>query len=83
MRGLDYLFGHTQGYGERRIGVDSYGIPIYANKKGGGDALTVEVEPPSVQSLDVYEMRGEQVYSAQSESVSASFILFEFPLRRS
>ncbi|RWW48249.1 hypothetical protein BHE74_00045708 [Ensete ventricosum] len=42
-RALDYLFGHAQGYGERRVGVDSYGIPIYANKKlGGAESVVVE-----------------------------------------
>ncbi|RRT37312.1 hypothetical protein B296_00049422 [Ensete ventricosum] len=54
-RALDYLFGHAQGYGERRVGVDSYGIPIYANKKlGGAESVVVEVEPAPVQRLAYY-----------------------------
>ncbi|URE13621.1 hypothetical protein MUK42_23250 [Musa troglodytarum] len=54
-RALDYLFGHAQGYGERRVGVDSYGIPIYANRKlGGAESVVVEVEPAPVQRLEYY-----------------------------
>ncbi|WOL12564.1 hypothetical protein Cni_G21331 [Canna indica] len=55
-RALDYLFGHAQGYGERRVGVDSYGIPIYANKKlGRPESVVVEVEPAPVQMLQYYD----------------------------
>lgn len=54
-RALDYLFGHAQGYGEMRVGVDSDGIPIYANKKlGGAESVVVEVEPAPVQRLECY-----------------------------
>ncbi|XP_072986005.1 uncharacterized protein [Typha latifolia] len=62
MRGLDYLFGHAQGYGERRAGIDRYGIPIYANKKSSIEPVAVEIEPPRAQRLDFYYTRDGQVY---------------------
>ncbi|KAL6657347.1 hypothetical protein ACP70R_005127 [Stipagrostis hirtigluma subsp. patula] len=54
MRGLDYLFGHADGYGERRIGVDCHGVPVYANRKGGiEDAVVVEVAPPATGTVEL------------------------------
>ncbi|KAM0947986.1 putative PLD-regulated protein1 [Dioscorea sansibarensis] len=55
-RALDYLFGYSQGFGERRIGVDSNGIPIYANKKHGREmALSVQVQPAISQKIELHE----------------------------
>ncbi|XP_073113646.1 uncharacterized protein [Elaeis guineensis] len=59
-RALDYLFGHAQGYGERRIGVDSYGIPIYANKNQSSQSISVQVEPAPAQRLDFYDVHSEE-----------------------
>ncbi|NP_001170389.1 uncharacterized protein LOC100384375 [Zea mays] len=56
MRGLDYLFGHSDGYGERHIGVDSLGVPVYANRKGGvEDSVAVEVAPPAVGTVQWHD----------------------------
>uniref|UniRef100_A0ACD5WM98 Uncharacterized protein n=1 Tax=Avena sativa TaxID=4498 RepID=A0ACD5WM98_AVESA len=56
MRGLDFLFGHADGYGERRIGQDCHGVPVYANKKGGvEDALVVEVPPPETGTVQWHD----------------------------
>ncbi|KAF0907564.1 hypothetical protein E2562_018372 [Oryza meyeriana var. granulata] len=64
MRGLDYLFGHTDGYGERRIGVDSHGIPVYANRKGGvEDAVVIQVEPPATGTVEWHYAGEELDYS--------------------
>ncbi|WVZ67107.1 hypothetical protein U9M48_016234 [Paspalum notatum var. saurae] len=52
MRGLDYLFGHSDGYGERQIGVDCLGVPVYANRKGAvQDAVVVEVAAPATGTV--------------------------------
>jgi hypothetical protein len=56
MRGLDYLFGHSDGYGERHIGVDSLGVPVYANRKGAvEDSVAVEVAPPAVGTVQWHD----------------------------
>ncbi|KAL6896857.1 hypothetical protein ACP4OV_007429 [Aristida adscensionis] len=56
MRGLDYLFGHADGYGERRIGVDCDGVPVYASRKGGAeDAVVVEVPPPATGTVEWHD----------------------------
>jgi hypothetical protein len=56
MRGLDFLFGHSDGYGERRIGVDCLGVPVYANRKGGvEDAVVVEVAPPATGIVEWHD----------------------------
>ncbi|KAJ1292462.1 hypothetical protein BS78_02G393200 [Paspalum vaginatum] len=56
MRGLDYLFGHSDGYGERHIGVDCLGVPVYANTKGAvQDAVVVEVAPPDTGTVRWHE----------------------------
>ncbi|KAF6999320.1 hypothetical protein CFC21_015368 [Triticum aestivum] len=56
MRGLDFLFGHADGYGERRIGTDCHGVPVYANKKGGvEDAVVVEVPPPTIGNVQWHD----------------------------
>lgn len=56
MRGLDFLFGHADGYGERRIGTDCHGVPVYANKKGGvEDAVVVEVPPPAIGNVQWHD----------------------------
>ncbi|KAJ0978139.1 hypothetical protein J5N97_013613 [Dioscorea zingiberensis] len=55
-RAADYLFGYSQGFGERRIGVDSYGIPIYANKKHGYEqALSLQAQPAINHKLEFHE----------------------------
>uniref|UniRef100_A0A0A8ZIG3 Uncharacterized protein n=1 Tax=Arundo donax TaxID=35708 RepID=A0A0A8ZIG3_ARUDO len=42
--GLNYLSGYSDPFGERRIAMDSYVVPAYANRKGNGeDALAVKV----------------------------------------
>ncbi|XP_074575021.1 uncharacterized protein LOC141831539 [Curcuma longa] len=59
-RALDYLFGHAEGYGERRIGVDGYGIPIYANKKlHGAESVLVEVQQAPVERVEYHDTRPE------------------------
>lgn len=58
-RAGDYLFGYSEGFGERRIGVDSFGIPIYANKMGIGEAVTVQIEP--ARDLTVDHWKGDSV----------------------
>ena len=64
MRGLDYLFGHSDGYGERRIGVDCLGVPVYANRKGGvEDAVVVEVAPPATGTVEWHDASQEQYRS--------------------
>ncbi|XP_047069302.1 uncharacterized protein At5g39570-like isoform X1 [Lolium rigidum] len=61
MRGLDFLFGHADGYGERRIGADCHGVPVYANRKGGvEDAVVVEVPPPEIGNVQWHDA-GEDV----------------------
>ncbi|XP_047070741.1 uncharacterized protein At5g39570-like [Lolium rigidum] len=56
MRGLDFLFGHADGYGERRIGADCHGVPVYANRKGGvEDAVVVEVPPPEIGNVQWHD----------------------------
>jgi hypothetical protein len=61
MRGLDYLFGHSDGYGERVIGVDCLGVPVYANRKGAvEDALVVEVVPPATGTVEWHDTSVEQ-----------------------
>ncbi|KAJ1699143.1 hypothetical protein LUZ63_007655 [Rhynchospora breviuscula] len=62
MRGLDFLFGHAQGYGERRAGIDVYGTPIYANKRSATESVTVHEEQPSVQTLEYHELSAVQVH---------------------
>ncbi|XP_062189473.1 uncharacterized protein At5g39570-like isoform X2 [Phragmites australis] len=70
MRGLDYLFGHSDGYGERRIGVDYHGIPVYANKKGGvEDAVVVEVAPPATGTVECHDA-GEKQYESNPNYTS-------------
>ncbi|KQK14594.1 uncharacterized protein LOC100825692 isoform X3 [Brachypodium distachyon] len=70
MRGLDYLFGHADGYGERRIGVDCHGVPVYANKKGAvEDAVVVEVPPPVTGHVQWHEP-GEALPPDQSNQSS-------------
>ncbi|KAH7667410.1 hypothetical protein IHE45_12G056700 [Dioscorea alata] len=73
-RALDYLFGYSQGFGERRIGVDSYGIPIYANKKPGAEmALSVQVQPAINQKIEFHEwplVNGEE--SAESAEIETN-----------
>ncbi|TVU37199.1 hypothetical protein EJB05_10502, partial [Eragrostis curvula] len=61
MRGLDYLFGHSDGYGERRIGEDCLGVPVYANRKGAVEdaVVVVEVPPPATETLQ-WHYAGEE-----------------------
>ena len=64
--GLDYVFGYKDPYVEQRIGVDSYVVPVYANRKESGeDALAVEVEmpPPSVGRVEPHDSNEELVQS--------------------
>ncbi|CAN6206498.1 unnamed protein product [Urochloa humidicola] len=70
MRGLDYLFGHSDGYGERRIGVDCLGVPVYANRKGGvQDAVVVEVAPPPTGTVEWHDA-GDDPYHSHSNRLS-------------
>uniref|UniRef100_J3MP76 Uncharacterized protein n=2 Tax=Oryza brachyantha TaxID=4533 RepID=J3MP76_ORYBR len=70
MRGLDYLFGHTDGYGERRIGVDYHGVPVYANRKGGvEDAVVIQVEPPATGTVE-WHHTGEEPASNDGNRLS-------------
>lgn len=70
MRGLDFLFGHSQGYGERRAGIDVYGIPIYANKKSPTESVAFLVEQPSVQRLEYHQSSAVQVHPDGLDNVS-------------
>ncbi|XP_039786273.1 uncharacterized protein At5g39570-like isoform X5 [Panicum virgatum] len=66
VRGLDYVFGYKDPYVEQRIGLDSYVVPVYANRKESGeDALAVEVEmpPPSVGRVEPHDSNEELVQS--------------------
>uniref|UniRef100_A0A0E0EGA4 Uncharacterized protein n=1 Tax=Oryza meridionalis TaxID=40149 RepID=A0A0E0EGA4_9ORYZ len=64
MRGLDYLFGHADGYGERRIGVDYHGVPVYANRKGGvEEAVVIQVEPPATGTVEWHHAADDQEYN--------------------
>ena len=72
MRGLDYLFGHCDGYGERRIGVDSLGVPVYANTKGGvEDSVVVEVAPPATGTVQWHDDGEVQFQSNVSRYMNA------------
>ena len=82
MRGLDCLFGHADGYGERRIGTDCHGVPVYANKKGGvEDAVVVEVPPPAIGNVqwhdagEAHEQSNVRKYTASFFSLSCFSIL--------
>ena len=51
------------GYGERRIGVDCLGVPVYANRKGGvEDAVVVEVAPPAAGIVEWHDAASEEQY---------------------
>lgn len=69
LRGLDYLSGYKDPYAEQKIGVDSYVVPVYANRKQSGeDALAVEVEvnevaPPAVGRVEPHDGSDELVWS--------------------
>uniref|UniRef100_A0A0E0LPW1 Uncharacterized protein n=1 Tax=Oryza punctata TaxID=4537 RepID=A0A0E0LPW1_ORYPU len=64
MRGLDYLFGHADGYGERRIGVDYHGVPVYANRKGGvDDSVVIQVEPPATGTVEWHHTGDDPDYN--------------------
>ncbi|KAK3126049.1 hypothetical protein QOZ80_7BG0613210 [Eleusine coracana subsp. coracana] len=71
MRGLDYLFGHSDGYGERRIGVDCSGVPVYANRKGAvEDAVVVEVPPPATETVEWHYADDQPDHHHQSNHLS-------------
>ncbi|TKV96322.1 hypothetical protein SEVIR_9G421000v4 [Setaria viridis] len=66
VRGLDYLFGYKDPYAEQRIGVDSYVVPVYANRKQSGEnalAVEVEVAPPAVGRVEPHDGSEELVQS--------------------
>ncbi|RLN42926.1 uncharacterized protein C2845_PM01G13910 [Panicum miliaceum] len=70
VRGLDYVFGYKDPYVEQPIGVNSYVVPVYANRKESGEdalALAVEVEvpppPPSVGRVEPHDGSEELVQS--------------------
>ncbi|XP_078160668.1 uncharacterized protein LOC144556056 isoform X3 [Carex rostrata] len=73
MRGLDFLFGHAQGYGERRVGTDVYGIPMYANKKSPTESVAFLVEQPSVQRLEYHQSSDVEVHPDGLESKSSLY----------
>ncbi|XP_020577009.1 uncharacterized protein At5g39570-like isoform X2 [Phalaenopsis equestris] len=54
-RAAEYIFGYSQGFGERTIGVDSYGIPIYAYKLRGSDTVNVEIQPARTEQLEYHD----------------------------
>ncbi|KAL0923164.1 hypothetical protein M5K25_007209 [Dendrobium thyrsiflorum] len=54
-RAADYVFGYSQGFGERRIGVDSYGIPIYAYKRHESETVNVEIQPARTEKLKYHD----------------------------
>jgi hypothetical protein len=74
MRGLDFLFGHAQGYGERRVGTDVYGTPIYANKRIATESVAVQMEQPPVQRLEYHQSSIIQVHPDGLDGVS--FLIF-------
>jgi hypothetical protein len=77
MRGLDYLFGHSDGYGERRIGADCAGVPVYANRKGGvEDAVVVEVPPPATETVQWHYAGEETDQSNVTKIRITSFSIF-------
>ncbi|KAK8957712.1 hypothetical protein KSP39_PZI001327 [Platanthera zijinensis] len=53
-RAAEYIFGYSQGLGERRIGVDSLGIPIYAHRNRGSDSVHVQIEPGRTEKLNYH-----------------------------
>ncbi|KAK8964231.1 hypothetical protein KSP40_PGU004915 [Platanthera guangdongensis] len=53
-RAAEYIFGYSQGLGERRIGVDSLGIPIYAHRNRGSDSVHVQIEPWRIEKLNYH-----------------------------
>ncbi|KAG8079292.1 hypothetical protein GUJ93_ZPchr0007g4739 [Zizania palustris] len=68
MRGLDYLFGHSHGYGERRIGLDFHGVPVYANRKGGVEnAVVIEVQPPATGTVQWHHAGEGPDYSGDNQ----------------
>lgn len=76
MRGLDFLFGHAQGYGERRVGTDVYGIPMYANKRSPTESVALLVEQSSVQRLEYHQSSDVEVHPDGLDSVSIYFFIF-------
>lgn len=81
MRGLDYLFGHTDGYGERRIGVDCTGVPVYANRKGGvEDAVVVEVPHPTTETVEWHYAGEETQHQSNVRKLAPHLILLNFQL---
>lgn len=81
MRGLDFLFGHAQGYGERRVGTDVYGIPMYANKRSPTESVALLVEQPSVQRLEYHQSSDVEVHPDGLDSVSIFFIFYKLDFR--
>ncbi|XP_062211126.1 uncharacterized protein LOC133912428 isoform X2 [Phragmites australis] len=76
VRVLDYLFGYSDPYAERRIEVDSYVVPVYANRKEcGEDALAVEVEvaPTAVGRVEAHDASEELVQSNNDLSLHNNY----------
>ncbi|CAL4914216.1 unnamed protein product [Urochloa decumbens] len=66
VRVLDYVFCYKDPYAEKRIGVDNYVVPVYANKKQSKeDALAAEVEvtPPALRRVEPHNGSEELVQS--------------------
>ncbi|XP_039786272.1 uncharacterized protein LOC120652490 isoform X4 [Panicum virgatum] len=83
VRGLDYVFGYKDPYVEQRIGLDSYVVPVYANRKESGeDALAVEVEmpPPSVGRVEPHDSNEELVQSNALLSYDVQHTIFGQPV---
>lgn len=65
-RAADYIFGYSQGLGERRIGVDSLGIPIYAHRSRGSNSVHVQIEPARAETLNYHlESPCDEIVSLQ------------------
>ncbi|CAN6289568.1 unnamed protein product [Urochloa humidicola] len=66
VRVLDYVFGYKDPYAEKRIGVDNYVVPVYANmtqSKEDASAAEVEVTPPALGRVEPDDGSEELVQS--------------------
>ncbi|CAN6301044.1 unnamed protein product [Urochloa humidicola] len=66
VRVLDYVFCYKDPYAEKRIGVDSYVVPVYANRKQSKEDASVaevEVTPPARGRVEPHDGSEELVQS--------------------
>ncbi|CAL4914218.1 unnamed protein product [Urochloa decumbens] len=83
VRVLDYVFCYKDPYAEKRIGVDNYVVPVYANKKQSKeDALAAEVEvtPPALRRVEPHNGSEELVQSNTSLSYNAEHMISGHPI---